>query len=136
MAKRIFHGVIFFFALYAFVFVPLGKKTALEHIRAIIGTPAAREAAEEVKGGVTRLVRRLESEARQSTERTERSPRGQDDAEPKDDVPSAEPTGEARSAEPKDEARSAEPKNEARTEPVRKPRQRALSAASPATEQP
>jgi hypothetical protein len=72
MAKRIFKGVILFFAIYAFVFVPLGKKTALEHIRAIVGTPAAQEAASEVKGGVTRLVRRLESEARKSTEEDDR----------------------------------------------------------------
>jgi hypothetical protein len=54
------------------VFVPLGKKTALEHIRAIFGTPAAQEAASEVKGGVTRLVRRLQSEARDSTEDADR----------------------------------------------------------------
>jgi hypothetical protein len=73
MAKRILKGVIIFFAIYAFVFVPLGKKTALEHLRAIFGTPQAREAATEVKGGVTRLVRRLQSEARRSTEATDRS---------------------------------------------------------------
>ena len=72
MAKRIFQGVVLFFALYAFVFVPLGKKTALEHVRAIMDTPAAQDAASEVKGGVTRLVRRLEREARQSTEATDR----------------------------------------------------------------
>jgi hypothetical protein len=72
MAKRILKGVIVFFAIYAFVFVPLGRKTALEHVRAIFGTPAAHEAASEVKGGVTRLVRRLQSEARQSTEDTDR----------------------------------------------------------------
>jgi hypothetical protein len=73
MAKRILKGVIVFFAIYSFVFVPLGKKTALEHLRAIFGTPQAREAASEVKGGVTRLVRRLQSEARRSTEATDRS---------------------------------------------------------------
>ena len=61
MVKRFFQVVVVFFAIYSFVFVPLGKKTALEHLRAIFGTPAAREAAEEVKGGVTRLVRRLQS---------------------------------------------------------------------------
>ena len=72
MAKRILQGVIVFFAIYAFVFVPLGKKSAFEHVRAIFGTPAAHEAASEVKGGVTRLVRRLQSEARQSTEDTDR----------------------------------------------------------------
>jgi len=72
MAKRIFQGIVLFFAIYAFVFVPLGKKSALEHIQAIVGTPAAQDAASEVKGGVTRLVRRLQSEARESTEETDR----------------------------------------------------------------
>jgi hypothetical protein len=68
MAKRVFQGLVLFFAVYAFVFVPLGKKTALEHVHAIAGTPAARQAASEVKGGVTRLVQRLRSDAQQSTE--------------------------------------------------------------------
>lgn len=72
MAKRIFQAVVAFFAIYAFVFVPLGKKTALEHVMAIAGTPAARQAASEVKGGVTRLVERLQSEARESTEEVDR----------------------------------------------------------------
>jgi hypothetical protein len=68
MAKRIFQGLVLFFAVYAFVFVPLGKKTALEHVQAIAGTPAARQAASEVKGGVTKLVHRLRSDARHSTD--------------------------------------------------------------------
>jgi hypothetical protein len=72
MAKRILQGVILFFAIYAFAFVPLGRKTALEHLQAIFGSPQAHEAASEVKGGVTRLVRRLQSEARESTEETDR----------------------------------------------------------------
>jgi hypothetical protein len=80
MAKRILKGVIVFFAIYSFVFVPLGKKTALEHLRAIFGTPQAREAASEVKGGVTRLVRRLQSEARRSTEATDRSLQERDES--------------------------------------------------------
>jgi hypothetical protein len=90
MAKRIFQAVVFFFALYAFVFVPLGKKTALEHVRAILGSPQAQDAAEEVKGGVTRLVRRLESEARKSTDRADRvieEHRPRDAREPGDQDP-------------------------------------------------
>jgi hypothetical protein len=82
MAKRIFQGVVLFFAIYAFVFVPLGKKTALEHLRAIFGTPAAQEAASEVKGGVTRLVRRLQSQARESTEETDRELEESSEEEP------------------------------------------------------
>jgi hypothetical protein len=89
MAKRIFQGVVLFFAIYAFVFVPLGKKTALEHVRAIVGTPAAQDAADEVKGGVTRLVRRLQDEARHSTESTDR--RFEDEDAPEEDQSPARP---------------------------------------------
>jgi hypothetical protein len=71
MAKRVFQAVVLFFAAYAFAFVPLGEKTALEHLRAIWGTPAAQQAASEVKGGVQRLVKRLRSKARESTERSD-----------------------------------------------------------------
>ena len=68
MAKRIFQAVVLFFAIYAFAFVPLGRKTALEHIRAIVGTPAAQQAATELQGGVKRLVHRLRDEAQRSAE--------------------------------------------------------------------
>ena len=98
MVTRIFKGVILFFALYAFVFVPLGKKTALEHVRAIIDTPAAQDAASEVKGGVTRLVRRLGSEARQSTEATDRLLDALEQGEDGGELP-PEPTPRALSVE-------------------------------------
>jgi hypothetical protein len=68
MAKRIFQGVVLFFAIYAFVFVPLGKRTGLEHLRAIAGTSAAQQAGTELKGGVERLVQRLRDQAQQSTD--------------------------------------------------------------------
>jgi len=67
MAKRIFQAVVLFFAIYAFAFVPLGRKTALEHVRAIAGTPAAHHAATELQGGVKRLVHRLRDEAQRTT---------------------------------------------------------------------
>jgi hypothetical protein len=111
MAKRIFQGVVLFFALYAFVFLPLGKKSALEHIRAVLGTTAAQEAASEVKGGVTRLVRRLESEARKSTQDTDR--RLGEDGDEGDDGDIERKEAEAPRAAPK-------------------PRLRALSAEKPA----
>ena len=66
MAKRIFQAVVLFFAIYAFVFLPLGRKTALEHVRAIAGTPAAHQAASELQGGVKRLVHRLRDEAQRT----------------------------------------------------------------------
>jgi hypothetical protein len=119
MAKRIFQGVVLFFALYAFVFLPLGKKSALEHIRAIIGTPAAQQAASEVKGGVTRLVRRLESEARKSTKEVDRKLDEQDDDE--------RDTAERDTAE-----RAVERKEAEAPRSVPKPKLRTLSAEKPA----
>ena len=68
MAKRILQGIILFFALYAFAFMPLGKRTALEHVRAVLGSPEAHQAAIELKGGATRLVRKLRGEGEESRE--------------------------------------------------------------------
>src|SRR5215831_16702110 len=68
MIKRSFQAVVLFFALYAFCFMPLGRKTALEHVRAIAGTPAAKQAATELGGSVTKLVNRLRSEAQRSVD--------------------------------------------------------------------
>jgi hypothetical protein len=73
MAKRVFQGVVLFFAIYAFVFLPLGKKTGLEHLRAIAGSSAAKQAGTELKGGVERLVQRLRDEAQQSTDSSEQT---------------------------------------------------------------
>lgn len=63
MAKRLLQGVVLFFALYAFAFMPLGQRTALEHVQAVIGSTEAQEAASELKGGATRLVRKLRGAA-------------------------------------------------------------------------
>ena len=134
MVKRFFQVVVVFFAIYSFVFVPLGKKTALEHLRAIFGTPAAREAAEEVKGGVTRLVRRLQSEARQSTEKTDRR-LSERDAEQRDGARAAEDDelqtepapGEARAEREDKQPRQASP---AREERPRGPSRAGSSAGS------
>lgn len=78
MVKRVFQMVVLFFAIYAFVFVPLGRKTALEHLRAIAGTSAAKEAASELKGGVTRLAHELREQAQRSTEATDEQIAGTD----------------------------------------------------------
>ena len=150
MVKRFFQVVVVFFAIYSFVFVPLGKKTALEHVRAIFGTPAAREAAEEVKGGVTRLVRRLQSEARQSTEKTDRR-LSEHDAEQRDVAQTErenEPRAEMAPREARVERDEKRPRDEraqreesaarddaARAEEAaapRTPKLRALSAGAPA----
>ncbi len=58
-ARRIVDVVVVLFALYAFVFVPLGSKTALGHVKAIFTTDPAREAGQEAEGAAARLWRAL-----------------------------------------------------------------------------
>jgi hypothetical protein len=53
--RRIAEGVVALFALLGFAFVPLGKKTALEHTRDIFTTPAALAAFHELVGAADRL---------------------------------------------------------------------------------
>ena len=50
--------VVLFLACYAFAFVPLGKRTGLEHLRAILDTRAARDAGREALEAADRLKRR------------------------------------------------------------------------------
>jgi hypothetical protein len=56
-------GVVLLFALYAFVFVPLGERTAFEHLKAVLGTPAARDAGRELVQAGERLKDRVLNEA-------------------------------------------------------------------------
>jgi hypothetical protein len=56
--------VVFLFALYAFAFVPLGKRTGLDHLRAILGTPEAQEAGEEMLEAGDRLKQRVLGDGR------------------------------------------------------------------------
>lgn len=79
MFKRIFQAMVLFFAVYAFVFVPLGQKTALEHVRAIAGTPAAKNAASELGGGVKRLAHELRDQARRATEAVDEQMAGEEE---------------------------------------------------------
>jgi hypothetical protein len=51
--------VVLLFALYAFAFVPLGKRTGLEHVRAVLGTHEAREAGDELLEAGDRLKQRV-----------------------------------------------------------------------------
>jgi hypothetical protein len=64
LLRRIFRTLVFSFAAYAFVFVPLGEKTALEHVIAIFRTPQAQRAGSELKTGAERLVKRLRESSR------------------------------------------------------------------------
>lgn len=59
LAKTIVEGVVLLFAAYAFAFVPLGEHTALEHLRAVLGTKEAQEAGRELKQAGGRVVDEL-----------------------------------------------------------------------------
>jgi hypothetical protein len=58
-ARRLIDLGVLFLALYAFAFVPLGKRTGLEHLIAVLHTRAARNATHEVVEAVERLRERL-----------------------------------------------------------------------------
>jgi hypothetical protein len=59
LAKTIVEGVVLLFAAYAFAFVPLGERTALEHLRAVLGTKEAQHAGRELKQAGGRVVDEL-----------------------------------------------------------------------------
>jgi hypothetical protein len=59
LARRAIDLAVLFLALYAFAFVPLGRRTGLQHVRAILATPAARETTRDVADAVEGLRRRL-----------------------------------------------------------------------------
>lgn len=48
LVVRVFEAVVLAFACYAFVVLPLGRRTGWEHVKAIGRTAPAREAAREV----------------------------------------------------------------------------------------
>lgn len=57
--RRLAESVVALFAVLGFAFVPLGRKTALEHSRDILTTPAALNAFRELGSAVLRLRGRL-----------------------------------------------------------------------------
>jgi hypothetical protein len=124
MAKRLFQGLVLFFALYAFVFLPLGKKTALEHIQAIVGTPAAQNAAEELEGGVRRLVKRLREQAPEPIDDADPWSEEGDGREAVGDVGSRARPGAPARTEPGDDGNVARPSTP-------RARARALSVEAP-----
>ena len=58
-ARRVIELAVLFFAAYAFVFVPLGSRTGLDHCRAILHTRAAREAGRDFGRAADRLRERI-----------------------------------------------------------------------------
>jgi hypothetical protein len=57
--RRVAEAVVALFALLGFVFVPLGQKTAFQHMVAVFTTPAALVAFHELTGAALHLKARL-----------------------------------------------------------------------------
>jgi hypothetical protein len=57
--RRAIDLAVLFLALYALAFVPLGRRTGLEHLQAILGTRAARDAGRDLGQAAARLGHRL-----------------------------------------------------------------------------
>lgn len=55
LARRVLEMGVGLFALLGFAFVPLGKRTALEHVKAIVSTEPAREAGRELLAAAGKL---------------------------------------------------------------------------------
>jgi ABC-type transport system involved in cytochrome bd biosynthesis fused ATPase/permease subunit len=56
LIKRLFNGLVLFLALLMFFLVPIGKKTAAQHLVAIFSTKPAKEAAEALSGAARKLT--------------------------------------------------------------------------------
>jgi ABC-type transport system involved in cytochrome bd biosynthesis fused ATPase/permease subunit len=56
LIKRLFNGLVLFLALLMFFLVPIGKKTAAQHLIAIFSTKPAKEAAEALSGAARKLT--------------------------------------------------------------------------------
>ena len=59
LPRRLIESVVGLFALLGFFYVPLGKLTGFEHLKAIACTPAATHAAEEVVQAMLRVRARM-----------------------------------------------------------------------------
>ncbi|AUX25989.1 hypothetical protein SOCEGT47_065420 [Sorangium cellulosum] len=68
--KRLVNGVVFLLAALTFFLVPIGRKTAAQHLVAIFSTPPAREAA----SAFAHIARRITAEARSEIDKLRRPP--------------------------------------------------------------
>lgn len=59
LAKTVIETVVLLFAAYAFAFVPLGERTALQHVKAVLATPEAKDAGRELRQAGGRVVDEL-----------------------------------------------------------------------------
>jgi hypothetical protein len=73
LIKRLFNGIILLLAALAFFFVPVGRKTAAQHLVAIFTTTPAREAATAFAGAAKLLAARVATEVERATKRQQDS---------------------------------------------------------------
>jgi hypothetical protein len=56
LIKRLFNGLVLLLAMLMFFLVPIGRKTAAQHLIAIFSTKPAKEAAESLSGAARKLT--------------------------------------------------------------------------------
>ncbi len=59
VGRRLVEGTVGLFALLGFLYVPLGRHTGFEHARAVLGTPQATAALQDVTTAALRLRERV-----------------------------------------------------------------------------
>ena len=59
LGLRAIEAFVLLFAVLGFVFVPLGRRTALEHVQAVLSTPAATDARHELSDAFVRTLDRI-----------------------------------------------------------------------------
>lgn len=62
LLKRLFNGIVLLLGLFTFFAVPIGKKTAAQHMVAILTTKPAKEAARAVSGATRKVTAALAAE--------------------------------------------------------------------------
>lgn len=68
--KRLVNGVVFLLAALTFFLVPIGRKTAAQHLVAIFSTPPAKEAA----SAFAHIARRISAEVRAELDKLRQPP--------------------------------------------------------------
>lgn len=84
LVVRVFEAVVLAFACYAFVVLPLGRRTAWGHVKAIFQTAPAKEAANEVPKALRRTLDRAlgkEPVGSRSTEKARTAAHRREEAE-------------------------------------------------------
>jgi hypothetical protein len=73
-ARRLVDLTVLGFAAYAFVFVPLGKHTAYQHLRSVLSSKESVKAGDELKQAGHKLANELISQAQTHAHSTAESP--------------------------------------------------------------